>query len=344
MNIRLIGIKVVLMAILLTPKPNALAASCDHPINAIGSSTFVIDMPGEWCLENDVHYSGNDTAIRVNANNVTLSLNDYRVTGPDSPHTHARGIESVGFSNLSIIGNDADDDKGYPGNTITGFLHGISLIGGSNVVVENIRLSDNYQHGVCARDISGTSIRDNIVERTGGHGFLATEIRGDHSVYCSSSPAVSAIVASRGSSVHVSNNVVKTTTRNRNNNFYAYGITVNSRNAVVENNEVANSQNIGILTNLGYQPNDPGLGVQLTGNKIWNNGDFRTFCQFHPTSAANDLHNGIRMSGYLDFYDDNVVKGFYQPFWNGSDGGNNRDNGEGNDGGLIRHCTDLESR
>jgi parallel beta-helix repeat protein len=131
---------------------------------AIASLPYVISAQGVYCFTGHLNTSitvGN--AITVNANNVIIDLNGYKLGGLSAGlGTTAVGIYATQRSNITIRNG-----------TVRGFLQGIWLDDPSPYttsqghVIEDIRADQNTLTGIYV-DGSGNIIRNNLVVTTGG--------------------------------------------------------------------------------------------------------------------------------------------------------------------------------
>jgi hypothetical protein len=126
----------------------------------ITSVPAVISTPGVYCLTKNLGTnmpSGN--AIDIQANNVVLDLNGFRLTGHNAGlGTATRGVHALNRQNITIRNG-----------TIRGFLVGIFLegSGGQGNLIEDVRADQNRLAGIAVggdRNI----IRNNQVIATGG--------------------------------------------------------------------------------------------------------------------------------------------------------------------------------
>jgi hypothetical protein len=155
------GMLAWLLAILLALPwiaPSAHAAeSYDNCANFIDSLPTVISTQGVWCLRKDLATnlaSGN--AIEIQANNVTLDCNDFKIGGlaaGDSSTT--RGITAYGVQNATIRHCN-----------IRGFQIGIALSGGGHLVEDN-RLDNNLANGIYSDNSEKLRVRRNAIYDTG---------------------------------------------------------------------------------------------------------------------------------------------------------------------------------
>ncbi|HMB42889.1 MAG TPA: hypothetical protein VKM00_03310 [Luteimonas sp.] len=148
------------LALLACAKPAHAAQSYDNCAGFITTLPAIISAQGTWCLNKDLNTaltSGN--AITINANNVTLDCNDFKLGGLAAGlATQTIGVFATDRVNLTIRHCN-----------IRGFVTGIFLTGalsGGHAVEDN-RLDGNTDVGM---DIEGDGsvVRRNRIFDTGG--------------------------------------------------------------------------------------------------------------------------------------------------------------------------------
>jgi len=147
--------------------PVAAAESYDNCTGYVTSVPAVITTSGTWCLNKDLSTSiSSGTAISINANNVTLNCNDFKIGGLAAGlGTAAVGVGSMQRSNVTVRRCN-----------VRGFLMGISLAHNSVTppappsgnVIEANRVDGSTWIGI---DIGsdGGQVTGNIVTNTGGN-------------------------------------------------------------------------------------------------------------------------------------------------------------------------------
>ncbi len=205
-----------------------LPLACTHAetINCtpLTSLPTTINASGIYCLTGDLTTGmTTGTAITINANNVTLDLNGYKLGGQAAGiATQTIGISSLNRKNITLTNG-----------TIRGFYLGVSLhddssdysISGGHLV-ENLRAEGNTLSGITVRG-RGNIIRNNQVINTGG---------------CPIFDTVYGIIAA-GVGSRVLNNDVSGTVASR--SGISYGIDVSSAGNIVDNNRVTDTTSAG---------------------------------------------------------------------------------------------------
>lgn len=113
-------------------KQNAADAKLEKR-TPISSLPFTISAGGAYYLTSGQRAAAGQNGITVNASNVTIDLNGFRLSGFG---TNA-GIFSTGQSNIEVRNG-----------TIDGWSHGIDMLGSSAVRIENVRASGNSAGGI----------------------------------------------------------------------------------------------------------------------------------------------------------------------------------------------------
>jgi hypothetical protein len=138
--------------------PAHAADGSDNCIATITSLPATIATQGVWCLDGNLASSlASGKAIDVDANNVTIDCNGFKISGTGA----GAGTTAIGiFSDRS--------NTTVRGCLVTGFYTGVHLTsaGGGHVVEDN-RIDANLANGIIASG-SGSLVRGNQVRRTGG--------------------------------------------------------------------------------------------------------------------------------------------------------------------------------
>lgn len=142
-------------ALLVTGAPARAAPAYDACTGTITSIPVVISSQGTWCLKGDLSTAmDSGKAISIEANNVTLDCNGFKVGGlAAGVSTQTYGVSSA---KLNTVVRDCN---------IRGFHTGINLQAEGGLV-EDSRLEANRAMAIYAE--SGAIIRRNVVLDTGG--------------------------------------------------------------------------------------------------------------------------------------------------------------------------------
>lgn len=151
----------VAFALTLAPIPAYPAESYDSCAGFIDSIPAVITKPGTWCLRKNLSTSmTQSTAIRVEANNITIDCNGFKLGGLAGADAYSSGIG--GESRLNITVRRCH---------IRGFNTGIHLVPADDDVGGNHTVEDNHLDGSACVGIylrgDGSVIRRNRVLNTG---------------------------------------------------------------------------------------------------------------------------------------------------------------------------------
>jgi Right handed beta helix region len=147
--------------------PATAAESYDSCTAVITSLPAVITSQGTWCLKSNLATSmGSGRAIDIQANNVTIDCNDFRIDGTGGgTSTVALGIYAADRSNLSVRRC-----------RVSGFLRGLEFIGsgGGHLIEENL-FRYNLEVGIHAVG-DGLIVRRNVVNANGGSGLYPNAV------------------------------------------------------------------------------------------------------------------------------------------------------------------------
>ncbi len=139
-----------------------LKGSYNGPITDGATVACGAEITADTTLEGDLVCSGSPALI-IAADNVTLDLNGYTITGKGAL---SKGGPAILFRNVK----GSTVQKG----TIQRFAAGVSIEGGSDNVVQNLALVDNvgpgegdYGDGITISDSSGNKVQGNTVARNG---------------------------------------------------------------------------------------------------------------------------------------------------------------------------------
>ena len=149
----------LLLALLTVPRIAHAAQSYDNCNGFITSLPAVITTQGTWCLKQDLATSvTSGIAITINANNVTIDCNDFKIGGLSAgSDTTTWGIVADGRSNLTVRHCN-----------IRGFYVGLSFGGssGGGHVIEDNHFEGNTDWGMFILG-DGSVVRRNRIFDTG---------------------------------------------------------------------------------------------------------------------------------------------------------------------------------
>lgn len=152
----------LLLATSFSPAARAETTNCT-PITSLPA---VISAQGVYCLTGPLGTAAwNGNAITINANNVTIDLNGFKLGGlAAGTNTYTKGIYANNRANITIRNG-----------TVRGFSYGIHMDGSSSLghLIEDVRLDQNRNYGVYVRG-TGHTIRRNQVLATGGSTVITT--------------------------------------------------------------------------------------------------------------------------------------------------------------------------
>ena len=134
------------------------AQSYDNCTGYIESLPVAITTQGTWCLRGDLSTAMTaGEAIAVQANNVTIDCNDFKLGGlAAGVNSRARGIYALNRQNITVR-NCA----------VRGFFTGIGLANGGGHLVEHNRVDNSLYQGIAVSG-DGSVVRGNLVRDTGG--------------------------------------------------------------------------------------------------------------------------------------------------------------------------------
>jgi len=148
------GLLAGLLAGLPAPARAETYATCTGFVDSVPTT---ISTQGNWCLRKDLSTAiTSGRAIHIDANNVTLDCNGFKVGGlAAGPGSEAKGIFAIDQYNVTIRNC-----------TVRGFQTGIVLAGGGHLVEDN-RIEANLYTGVQASG-DGNIVQRNRILDTGG--------------------------------------------------------------------------------------------------------------------------------------------------------------------------------
>ena len=157
------------LAIAMMVPLGALAAeSYDSCTGYIDTLPADISTPGNWCLRKNLRTGIADgAAISVQASNVTIDCNHFRVGGLTGGRgTMAIGIRSANTFNMTVRNC-----------SVRGFRLGIFTEAGGGHLIERNRLDGNTELGIGVYS-PGSTVRNNLVLDTGGGTATANGAQG----------------------------------------------------------------------------------------------------------------------------------------------------------------------
>ena len=235
---RLLAALALLAGLVGAPGSAMAAQSYDNCTGFIDSLPATVATQGVWCLDKNLGTAiTSGSAIRVDANNVTIDCNDFKIGGlAAGDASRADGVYASDRQNVTVRHCN-----------VRGFYRGIYLQGGAGHLVEDNRLDNTLYIGI---GIGGPSennrVRRNAIYDTGGvpgrgtswginasaHviGNTVSGVFADHAT-----PSVTGILA-RGNGNVVRNNHVSGLQSGAG---YAYGIRTSGLGRMIEGNHVA---------------------------------------------------------------------------------------------------------
>ena len=149
----------------LAPLPASAAESYDNCTGFVDALPAVISTQGTWCLRHDLSTAiASGAAITINANNVTLDCNHFKVGGLAAGNgSDALGLYAHTRSNITVRNC-----------SVRGFAEGLYLFGSGHVVEHN-RFDNNLFRAIGVFG-DGNRIVDNLVVDTGGREGFANAV------------------------------------------------------------------------------------------------------------------------------------------------------------------------
>jgi len=142
-------------------------------VMAAGGFPYNITQPGSYKLSGNLVVPANTVGIYVNANNVTLDLNGFAITGPITCTGYGGGISCGSVDNtygiLYEVYNADNAALTIRNGTVAGFAVGIEADG---CLVEDVQAHFNSYYGIMCN--SGL-IRRSVANYNGKIGISATE-------------------------------------------------------------------------------------------------------------------------------------------------------------------------
>jgi hypothetical protein len=279
-------------------------AASDEVRTPITSLPISITTSGSYYLTRNFTTSG--TAITINADNVTLDLMGFTITGPGTGTT--RGVYAMQRSNITVtngylvnFGNNAVDISSTPGIKIVDVTasssgaHGIRVLG-PDAIVDRCSAHGNASAGI--RASGRTMIRDCSVSGNTGYGIFST---GGSITGC--------VAEANGVGIFAYNVQIKgnTVTGNAGSGIWAEGSLVYD-NYALENNVDGGDYGAGIEL-IGYSSVRKNTLVDNSVNNLIVRGT--GCCVEENVSTCNNSNTlyGIRLLSSSSFYANNRARG-----------------------------------
>jgi parallel beta-helix repeat protein len=150
----------VIMFVLAIPA-SSYAAEGKIMIGQTPSTTFpiVIDIPGSYVLTSNLQVSTNLNCIQISADNVTLDLNGFALTGPGTG-SGGYGIYLSGYKNITVMNGTVRDFMGS----------GIYFLSSTKIQLKDLKCSNNGQNGIY---VGNATVINCIAEENGTDGIRA---------------------------------------------------------------------------------------------------------------------------------------------------------------------------
>jgi parallel beta-helix repeat protein len=256
----------IALATLAVPAAPAHAAesydACTGFITAVGQT---ISTPGVWCMNKNLATAGTaGSAITVNANNVVIDCNDYKLDGMSGGvATTAYGISGSNRINVTVRNC-----------SVLGFQQGIRLAGtGGGHVVEDNRVDSSTYVGILMSG-DGSTVRRNQLINIGGSTIKPTaygiSTTGVHDVIDNTVSGVIATIGTESNAygIYTTGNAGGSVNGNRVRNVLhsggtraAYGIySTPAARMTLRNNDLSSDTSLGTV----------GIRCGSTGNRVRN--------------------------------------------------------------------------
>jgi hypothetical protein len=211
--------RLILMLALATLAASVRAETVNcTPITSVPAT---INQQGLYCLTGNLSTSqASGNAITINANNVTIDLNGWKVGGQAA----GTGTQAIGIYSAA---NNVTIKNGI----VRGFLYGVELEG-SGAVIRDMLLDGNTNTGISTLGI-GALVEHNLIVNTGGSSVYQT---------------AAGIVITGGNSTISDNTVLGLTATG---GYDAYGILIQSSRNTARNNILSNTTSPSSETSVG---------------------------------------------------------------------------------------------
>ncbi len=146
------------------PAPVMKTLAQVEPRTPISSASFVINQPGSYYLTTNLTGTGSAPGVTIAANDVTLDLNGFAITGPAVVYAGVY-VGSGSFTNVTVRNG-----------TIKGWIEGLRVIGANarNIVLDYLNISDSFGYGI---DCKGATVTDCSIFGTANSGIFADNSR-----------------------------------------------------------------------------------------------------------------------------------------------------------------------
>lgn len=128
----------------------------------ITSVPYTISNPGFYYLSGNLTYTGTGSAISITADNVTLDLMGFSLTGA------GKDISDSGIKMVHVNGVDPSNNVEIRNGTVSGFNGGV--IAGSNIRVSRIRAFNN-KWGIFIPGQSGSTLVEGCIASNNWNGI-----------------------------------------------------------------------------------------------------------------------------------------------------------------------------
>ncbi|MFO1488956.1 MAG: right-handed parallel beta-helix repeat-containing protein [Verrucomicrobiota bacterium] len=142
------------------PAPSMKSLAQVEPRTPISAASFTISQPGSYYLTTNLTGFGSAPGVTIAANDVTLDLNGFAMTGPAVVYAGVF-VGSGSYTNVTIRNG-----------TIKGWIEGVRVFDGDskNIVLDQLNISDSAGYGI---DAAGATITRCTVTASGNTGIYA---------------------------------------------------------------------------------------------------------------------------------------------------------------------------
>jgi parallel beta-helix repeat protein len=156
-----IRLSIVVLVLIVAISASSYAADGKIKIGQTPSTIFpiVIDQSGSYVLTSNLQVSTNFNCIQIAANNVTLDLNGFALTGPGTG-SGGSGIYVNGYNNITVMNG-----------TVRDFMSsGIYFLSSTKIQLKDLKCANNGQRGIYAEH---ATVVNCIAEDNGTDGIRA---------------------------------------------------------------------------------------------------------------------------------------------------------------------------